>query len=111
MPAYRSAVAGWYRKRFGVTLDADREVLALMGSKDGIAHIAEAFVNPGDYVLAPSPGYPVYRTGTLFAEGRVHEMPLLRENIFQRSLTMMEPEEGGNTTIYSPPSGPCRSFQ
>ncbi|MGD0079098.1 MAG: LL-diaminopimelate aminotransferase [Methanoregula sp.] len=82
MPLYRSAVAGWYRKRFGVTLDAGKEVLALMGSKDGIAHIAEAFVNPGDYVLAPSPGYPVYRTGTLFAEGRVHEMPLLRENNF-----------------------------
>jgi LL-diaminopimelate aminotransferase len=82
MPAYRSAVAGWYKKRFGVTLDSGREVLALMGSKDGIAHIAEAFVNPGDYVLAPSPGYPVYRTGTLFAEGRVHEMPLLRENNF-----------------------------
>jgi LL-diaminopimelate aminotransferase len=53
-----------------------------MGSKDGIAHIAEAFVNPGDYVLAPSPGYPVYRTGTLFAEGRVHEMPLIKENTF-----------------------------
>jgi LL-diaminopimelate aminotransferase len=53
-----------------------------MGSKDGIAHIAEAFVNPGDYVLTPSPGYPVYRTGTLFAEGWVHEMPLLRENNF-----------------------------
>ena len=82
MPAYRSAVTGWYKKRFGVTLDAGTEVLALMGSKDGIAHIAEAFVNPGDYVLAPSPGYPVYRTGTLFAEGNVHEMPLLRENNF-----------------------------
>jgi len=82
MPLYRSAVAGWYKKRFGVTFDAGKEVLALMGSKDGIAHIAEAFVNPGDYVLAPSPGYPVYRTGTLFAEGRVHEMPLLRENNF-----------------------------
>ena len=82
MPAYKSAVAGWYKKRFGVTLDAGKEVLALMGSKDGIAHIAEAFVNPGDYVLTPSPGYPVYRTGTLFAEGRVHEMPLLRENNF-----------------------------
>ena len=53
-----------------------------MGSKDGIAHIAEAFVNPGDYVLVPSPGYPVYRTGTLFAEGRVHEMPLTRRNNF-----------------------------
>ena len=82
MPAYRSAVADWYRQRFGVTLDAGKEVVALMGSKDGIAHIAEAFVNPGDYVLAPSPGYPVYRTGTLFAEGRVHEMPLIRKNNF-----------------------------
>ena len=82
MPAYRSAVADWYKQRFGVTLDAGKEVVALMGSKDGIAHIAEAFVNPGDYVLAPSPGYPVYRTGTLFAEGQVHEMPLLQKNNF-----------------------------
>jgi LL-diaminopimelate aminotransferase len=53
-----------------------------MGSKDGITHIGEAFVNPGDYVLAPSPGYPGYYTGALFSEGRVHEMPLLRENNF-----------------------------
>ena len=82
MPAYRSAVADWYRQRFGVRLDAAKEVVALMGSKDGIAHIGEAFVNPGDYVLAPSPGYPVYRTGTLFAEGRVYDMSLVRENNF-----------------------------
>jgi LL-diaminopimelate aminotransferase len=82
MPEYRSSVAGWYKKRFSVSLDAKKEVIALMGSKDGIAHIAEAFVNPGDYVLVPSPGYPVYRTGTLFAEGRVHEMPLTRRNNF-----------------------------
>ncbi len=82
MEAYRSAVAGWYRKRFGVSLDAGREVVALMGSKDGVAHIPEAFVNPGDYVLVPSPGYPVYRTGTLFAEGSVHELPLLQKNGF-----------------------------
>jgi len=82
MPEYRSAVATWYKKRFGVSLDAGKEVIALMGSKDGIAHIAEAFVNPGDFVLVPSPGYPVYWTGTLFAEGRVYEMPLARENNF-----------------------------
>jgi LL-diaminopimelate aminotransferase len=82
MPEYRSAVAGWYKKRFSVSLDAKKEVIALMGSKDGIAHIAEAFVDPGDYVLVPSPGYPVYRTGTLFAEGSVHEMPLTRGNNF-----------------------------
>jgi LL-diaminopimelate aminotransferase len=82
MPAYRRAVADWSKTRFNVSLDPGKEVVALMGSKDGIAHIPEAFVNPGDYVLAPSPGYPVYRTGTLFAEGIVHEMPLTRENNF-----------------------------
>jgi LL-diaminopimelate aminotransferase len=82
LPAYRSAVAGWYKKRFNVSLDPNKEVVTLMGSKDGITHIGEAFVNPGDYVLAPSPGYPGYYTGTLFSEGKVHEMPLLRENKF-----------------------------
>jgi len=82
MPAYRSAVADWYKTRFGVTLDPQKEVIALMGSKDGVAHVPEAFVNPGQYVLVPSPGYPVYRTATLFAEGKVFEMPLLEENGF-----------------------------
>jgi LL-diaminopimelate aminotransferase len=87
MEEYRAAVAGWYRNRFGVNLDPNREVLALMGSKDGIAHIPEAFVNPGDYVLSPSPGYPVYRTSTLFAEGKVFEMPLLEERDFLPDLS------------------------
>jgi LL-diaminopimelate aminotransferase len=82
MAAYRQAVAEWYGKRFSVSLDPDREVLALMGSKDGIAHIPEAFVNPGDYVLVPDPGYPVYKTSTLFAEGKTHLMPLTAENNF-----------------------------
>lgn len=82
MTAYRQAVAEWYGKRFSVSLDPDREVLALMGSKDGIAHIPEAFVNPGDYVLVPDPGYPVYKTSTLFAEGKTHLMPLTAENDF-----------------------------
>ncbi|MDD1705959.1 MAG: LL-diaminopimelate aminotransferase [Methanoregulaceae archaeon] len=87
MESFRTAVAGWYKKRFSVTLDAGDEVLALMGSKDGIAHIPEAFINPGDYVLVPSPGYPVYRTSTLFAEGKVYEMPLLAENKFLPDLS------------------------
>ncbi|MDH7592784.1 MAG: LL-diaminopimelate aminotransferase [Methanomicrobiales archaeon] len=82
MPSFREAVAEWYRRRFGVDLDPEREVISLMGSKDGIAHIPEAFVNPGDVVLVPDPGYPVYRTSTLFAEGRVHTLPLLAENGF-----------------------------
>ncbi len=87
MEAFRTAVAGWYKSRFSVTLDPGKEVLALMGSKDGIAHIPEAFINPGEYVLAPSPGYPVYRTSTLFAEGRVYEMPLLANNQFLPDLS------------------------
>ena len=82
MGTYREAVAGWYGRRFGIQLDPSTEVLALMGSKDGIAHVPEAFVNPGDLVLAPSPGYPVYRTSTLFAEGALHELPLTVENGF-----------------------------
>lgn len=82
MQAFREAVSGWYQRRFSVDLDPSSEIISLMGSKDGVAHIPEALVNPGDYVLAPSPGYPVYSTGALFAEGKVHEMPLLRENEF-----------------------------
>ena len=82
MLEYRQAVAGWYDKRFGVKLDPKKEVLALIGSKEGIAHIPEAFVNPGDYVLVSDPGYPVYKTSTLFAEGKSHPMPLLEQNGF-----------------------------
>ncbi|MBQ0107393.1 MAG: aminotransferase class I/II-fold pyridoxal phosphate-dependent enzyme, partial [Methanocorpusculum sp.] len=82
MREYRKAVADWYKTRFNVTLDPDKEVIALIGSKEGIAHIPEAFVNPGEYVLASDPGYPVYKTSTLFAEGKTHIMPLLEENNF-----------------------------
>jgi LL-diaminopimelate aminotransferase len=82
MRAYREAVSRWYSERFGVDLDPLGEVLALIGSKEGIAHIPEAFVNPGDYVLATDPGYPVYRTSTLFAEGEFHAMPLQQEHDF-----------------------------
>ncbi|WP_440949485.1 LL-diaminopimelate aminotransferase [Methanosphaerula subterraneus] len=82
LPAFRSAVADWFQNRFNVTLDPKDQILSLMGSKDGIAHIPEAFVNPGDVVLAPSPGYPVYQTSTLFAEGTIHEMPLTSDQQF-----------------------------
>ncbi len=92
MLAYREAVADWYRHRFGVDLDPKTEVLALIGSKEGIAHIPEAFVNPGDVVLVADPGYPVYRTSTLFAEGTVYEMPLLAENGFLPDLAEIPAE-------------------
>lgn len=82
MMEYREAAAYWYNKRFGVKLDPKTEVIALIGSKEGIANIPEAFVNPGEYVLASDPGYPVYKTSALFAEGRCYNMPLLEENSF-----------------------------
>lgn len=82
MLSFREAVSDWYRLRFNVTLDPKTEVLALIGSKEGIGHIPLAFVNPGDVVLVPSPGYPVYPVGTLFAGGESHIMPLKEENGF-----------------------------
>jgi LL-diaminopimelate aminotransferase len=82
MLGFRQAAADWYAKRFGVRLDAETEVLALIGSKEGTAHMPLAFVNPGDVVLVPDPGYPVYAAGTWFAGGECHFMPLHRTNGF-----------------------------
>ncbi len=74
---FRNAVAQWYAWRFGVTLDPEREVLALIGSKEGLAHLPWATINPGDVTLVPDPGYPVYRSATIMAEGEPVAMPLL----------------------------------
>jgi LL-diaminopimelate aminotransferase len=75
-PAYRAACCDWMRRRFGVELDAASECLALIGSKEGIAHIHTAFVNPGDYVLAPSVGYPVYSGGATLVHANTWFMPM-----------------------------------
>ncbi|MBI5017451.1 MAG: LL-diaminopimelate aminotransferase [Deltaproteobacteria bacterium] len=82
LPAFRQSVARWYRSRFGVALDPDTEVVSLIGSKEGIAHISLAFTDPGDVNLVPSPGYPVYNIGTLFAGGTPYFLPLTRESGF-----------------------------
>ena len=63
LPELRQAIAEWYRKRFDVSLDPDIEVLPLIGAKEGIAHIALCFIDPGDTALVPDPGYPVYSIG------------------------------------------------
>ncbi len=89
---FRRAVASWYRQRFGVTLDPETEVLTLIGSKEGTAHMPLAFVNPGDVVLVPDPGYPVYAAGTWFAGGQPHFMPLRRDNGFLPELTAIPPD-------------------
>ena len=82
MAALRETVAEWYKSRFGVELDSRNEVVILIGSKEGIAHMPLAFVNPGDVVLVPSPSYPVYHNATIFAGGESYFMPLLNENDF-----------------------------
>jgi LL-diaminopimelate aminotransferase len=80
MLRFRQAVADWYKWRFGVSLDPANEVLTLIGSKEGIGHVPLAFVDPGDVVLVPSPGYPVYPVGTSFAGGTPYFMPLTKGN-------------------------------
>ncbi len=82
MLLFRKAVADWYKRRFNVTLDPANEVLTLIGSKEGIGHVPLAFIDPGDVVLVPSPGYPVYPVATSFAGGVPHIMPLTKANGF-----------------------------
>ena len=70
------------KERFGVELDPEAEVLANIGSKEAIAHVFFAFVDPGDVTLCPDPGYPVYQNATILAGGEPYSMPLLAENNF-----------------------------
>ena len=82
LPQLRQAIAEWYKKRFDVSLDADKEVLPLIGAKEGVAHIALCFIDPGDIALVPDPAYPPYSMGTILAGGRPHYMPLTEGNNF-----------------------------
>lgn len=82
MPSFRQAIASWYKARFDVDLDPDTEVVPLIGSKEGIAHLALAVVGRGDIALVPDPGYPTYQMGTVLADAETYAMPLLAENGF-----------------------------
>jgi len=80
---FREAVQRWYKVRFNLNFDANDEVTNLIGGKEGVANIARAFVNPGDIVLCPNPGYPVYENGaTKLCDGKPHLIPLLEKNNF-----------------------------
>jgi LL-diaminopimelate aminotransferase len=79
---FREAAAGWFHRRFGVTVDPATEVLALIGSKEGLAHLPWATLDPGDVALIPDPGYPVYRSSTILADGVSYAFPLTRERGF-----------------------------
>jgi len=90
---FRQAVVEWYKKRFRVDLNAD-EVIALMGSKEGLANVARAFVNAGDRVLVPDPSYPVYNNGaTILNDGIATPMPLVKKNGFKPDLEAIHPEK------------------
>ena len=82
LPALREAIAGYYERRFGVTLDPDSQIVPLIGSKEGIVHIALACLDPGDMVLVPDPGYAPYAMGASLAGAEVHTFPLLAERGF-----------------------------
>jgi LL-diaminopimelate aminotransferase len=82
LPDFRRAVANWYERRFAVPLDADKEIISLIGSKEGIGHVALCFIDPGDVALVPDPAYPVYEIGTMFAGGSAYHLPLREDNGF-----------------------------
>ncbi len=92
MDDFNKAVARWYKRRFNVDLDYKKEIVTLIGSKEGIAHIPLAFINPGDIALVTSPGYPVYNIGVRFAGGQTCFMDLLKQNNFLPDLGAV-PEE------------------
>ena len=80
--AFRQAAANWYAKRFGMEVDPETEVLQLIGSQEGTAHLPLALLDPGDYALLQDPGYPSHYGGVYLASGQVYRMPLLAENQF-----------------------------
>ncbi|HUF52090.1 MAG TPA: aminotransferase class I/II-fold pyridoxal phosphate-dependent enzyme [Longimicrobiales bacterium] len=99
LPAYREAVSAWMQRRFGVALDPYREILPLVGSKEGIAHIAFAYVGAGDVTVFPDPGYQPYLGGTLLAGGEPYAVPLRADNDFLIPLDEIPPDVARRTRI------------
>jgi LL-diaminopimelate aminotransferase len=80
LPELRQSISDWYERRFEVKFDPQKETLPLIGSKEGIGHIALCFIDPGDIALVPDPGYPVYEVGTMFAGGTSYKLDCTRES-------------------------------
>ncbi|HOE11308.1 MAG TPA: LL-diaminopimelate aminotransferase [bacterium] len=112
LPAFRKAVAQWYKSRYGVDLDPDTEVMSVIGSKAGMSGLPPALVNPGETVLVPDPCYPAYLPGIVTAGGEVHFMPLFESNDFLPDLNDV-PEEvrrRAKLMILNFPSNPTASI-
>ena len=99
MHEFNETVACWYKRRFNVDLDPGREVVTLIGSKEGIAHIPLAFINNNDFALVSSPGYPVYDVGVKFAGGQTYFMDLLKENNFLPDFDAVPEEIAGKAKM------------
>ncbi|MGR3317021.1 MAG: aminotransferase class I/II-fold pyridoxal phosphate-dependent enzyme [Candidatus Anammoxibacter sp.] len=106
---YRETICEWISKRFGVSVDPNTEVSSTIGSKEAVFNIAEGFVDPGDYVIIPSPGYPPAGRGTLFAEGQPYYYPLLKENNFLPDLGSIPESILDKTKVMwiNYPNNPC----
>ncbi len=107
-PTFRKAVADWYQRRYNITLDPDKEVLPLIGSKEGIAHLALAFIDTDDISLTPNPGYPVHSRGTLLAGGKIYPLPLTPENNYLPDIDSIPADVLNKTKLFffSYPSNP-----
>jgi LL-diaminopimelate aminotransferase len=105
-PACREAVARWYRRRFGVELDPENEVVALIGSKEGLGHLSFAFIDPGDEALVPDPGYPVYGVSTRLAGGTPVSLPMPSERGFLPDLPAARVTERTKILWLNFPSNP-----
>ncbi|RLE38490.1 LL-diaminopimelate aminotransferase, partial [Candidatus Acetothermia bacterium] len=99
LPALREEIAAYYNRRFGVELDPTTEVVPLLGSKEGIVHLALALLDPGDLVLVPDPGYPSYTMGAVIAGARVHKFPLLPDRGFLPDLDAIPAEVAREATM------------
>jgi LL-diaminopimelate aminotransferase len=105
---FRSAIAKWYHRRYGVTLDPSSEALPLLGSKEGLGHLALAYINPGDTVLVPSPAYPVHFRGPAIAGAKIHNIILKAENDWEIDLNDIPPDVARQAKIlfFNYPSNP-----
>ncbi|MHC5775454.1 aspartate aminotransferase [Nostoc sp.] len=106
--SFRRAITNWYHRRYGVVLDPDSEALPLLGSKEGLTHLAIAFVNPGDLVLVPSPAYPAHFRGPAIAGGKIHSLILKPENDWLIDLAAIPDEIAKQAKIlyFNYPSNP-----
>ncbi|MFP5225119.1 MAG: LL-diaminopimelate aminotransferase [Actinomycetota bacterium] len=107
MPEFREAISRWYSSRFGVKLDPSSQVQPCIGSKEGIAHLATAFVDPGDVVMVPDPAYPVYEIGTLLSGGSVDFLSLTPDNGFFPDFSKLQPRPNTKIVWLNYPSNPC----